>query len=223
MVKQDFSLNSSKSKQLLNYAFKNKVLLLLLYGCPSLREPALYCKLISQREKFLSGAADVSSALNNANVDFVVFKTLRPVPDAPIDIDMLVPNRQSVTDSINALRKRFTVEVWGEDAYSIGLRLAETGEFVDIYLKPHVANFVYLGHNLFFEKRRYLGLDSVKVPLPSFEAEALAIVAHAIIKEQLVTLNDVISVTILLQSGDFEVFLELARKERLLPTVKNVF
>ncbi|MEM2704249.1 MAG: hypothetical protein QXR45_13950 [Candidatus Bathyarchaeia archaeon] len=222
IIKQEQPLEPHELRSILNYAFKNKVLLLLLNGFPKL-EPRLYMKLSNQRERFLCALKIAASVFVKERVKFVVFKTLRPVPDAPVDIDLLVPNRKCLLEAIAILRKHFKVEIWSTDVYSAGLRLPDIGEYIDIYFKPHVANFVYLNNNMILKNPRYFELDEVRIPLPSFEAEALSIVAHSIIKEQLVTLNDIISVAVLLEQGDFAIFIKLARSSHLLPAVKVFF
>lgn len=222
IIKQEQPLEAHELRSILNYAFKNKALLLLLNESPKL-EPRLYKKLSNQRERFLCGLETVASVFVEERVKFVVFKTLRPVPDTPTDIDLLVPNRKCSLEAIAILRKHFKVEIEGTDVYSAGLRLPDIGEFIDIYIKPHVANFVYLNNNMILENPRYFELNEVRIPLPSFEADALSIVAHSIIKEQLVTLNDLISVTVLLEQGHFADFIKLARNSHLLPAVKIFF
>jgi len=209
--------------KLLNYAYKNKVILFLMEQGPEyLRETKLYKRLIVQRQNFLNTLIRVVSALSDEGIEFVVFKTLRPVPDTPVDIDILVGNRENLILSLKALRKLFKVEVWKVDFYSIGLRLNDRNEFVDLYLQPHVSNFTYFDSQYILRDPRYIKVDGFQVPLPRPEAEALTIIAHAVIKEFLVTLNDIISTIFLLNQSCYKEFENLSQKSFLLPAV-NVF
>jgi len=185
-------------KDLVMYAYVNKVLLLLL-----LKEPKhklirnLRLRLLRQRDNFLMHLRHVVEILDICRVDYVIFKTLRPVPDAPVDIDVLVESKDDAYHVISCLKRKFNVEIWDEDRYSIGIRIPEFNEYVDFYVKPHVANFVYLDPEALIRNRAYLSIKEpgveMLVPIPRPELEFCSILAHSFIKEGLVTLNDVIS------------------------------
>lgn len=195
----DVPLNS-EFRDLLTYAYINKVLSLLL-----LREPKhkllrnLRLRLLRQRSSFLIHLKHVVEALDTCRIDYVVFKTLRPVPETPVDIDVLVESKDEAYSAITCLRRRFHVEIWDEDHYSIGIRIPEFSEFIDFYVEPHVADFVYLDSKALIGNRVYLHIDElgveILVPVPRPELEFCSILAHSVVKEGLVTLNDVISLT----------------------------
>jgi hypothetical protein len=127
----------------------------------------------------------------------VIFKTLRPVPETPVDIDVLVESRDEAFNAIACLKKKFHIEIWGDDRYSIGIRIPEFREFIDFYIKPHVADLVYLDSKALIKNRVHLHIDElgveILVPVPRPELEFCSILAHSVVKEGLVTLNDVIS------------------------------
>ena len=154
-------------------------------------------RLLDQRNIFLTHLNQVVDVLDSGHIDYVIFKTIRPVPETPVDIDVLVESKDDAHYVITRLRKRFHVEVWGEDRYSIGIRIPEFNEYIDFYVKPHVADFVYLDSEVLIKNKMYLFIDEVGVevliPVPKPEFEFCSILARSIIKEGLITLNDVIS------------------------------
>uniref|UniRef100_A0A7J3YTE2 Nucleotidyltransferase family protein n=1 Tax=Ignisphaera aggregans TaxID=334771 RepID=A0A7J3YTE2_9CREN len=185
-------------KVLITYAYINKVLTLLLHQEPpddTLR--ALRVKLLRQRKNFLVHLQLMIELFDKCHVDYVVFKTLRPVPETPVDIDMVVGSKDDAFKAIDCLKQKFHVEIWDVSRYSIGIRIAELKEFVDFYIKPHVADLVYMDSKPLIENAfplhiNELGID-MRVPIPKPEIEFCTILAHSVIKERLVTLNDVLS------------------------------
>lgn len=187
-----------RSKDLLTYAYINKVLsLLVLHEAEVKQFRDIRRKVLRQRRIFLTNLNFVVKTLNDCHLDYVVFKTIKPVPETPVDIDILVESKVDAYRAVSCLKRSFHVEIWNIDRYSIGIRLPDNGEFIDFYVMPHVANFVYLDSKFLIENRIYflvneLGVEAL-VPVPSPELEYCSVLAHSIVKEGLITLNDVIS------------------------------
>jgi len=189
---------TNKLRDLLTYAYINKVLSLLVLQEPEHRLlRGLRMRLTLQRRNFLIHLNHVVEVLDMCHIDYVVFKTLRPVFETPVDIDILVESKDEAYNAIACLRGKFHVEVWDEDAYSIGIRIRELEEFIDFYVSPHVADLVYLDPKALIRNKVYLHINELGVemlvPVPKPELEFCSILAHSIVKEGLVTLNDVIS------------------------------
>jgi len=195
---EDYAMINNNYRNLITYAYINKVLMLLL-----LREPpiaalkALRVKLLRQRKNFLAHLQQIIELFDNHHVGYVVFKTLRPVPETPVDVDIVVENRDEALKAIGYLKQRFHIEVWSADQYSIGIKIVELKEFVDFYIKPHVANLVYIDSKFITENAVPLYIDeldiNMTIPIPKPEIEFCTILAHSVIKERLITLNDVLS------------------------------
>lgn len=193
-------LSLEELKSLVMYGYVNKVLLTFMHlGPEKLRSTTLYRKFLKQRRMFLRHLVEVVNVLDRTDIEYVIFKTLRPVIDTPVDIDIVVGSRSEAYNAILDLKKRFKVEVWDQDTYSIGMRIADFGEFVDFYVKPHVADIVYLDPEPLLRNKVYIQLSELGngayVPVPRFEYEFCAVLAHAIIKEWMVTLNDILTLT----------------------------
>jgi hypothetical protein len=188
----------NKSRDLLTYAYVNKVLTLLLLQEPKHRLLRnLRARLTQQRRSFLNHLYYVVEKLDACHVDYVVFKTLRPVPETPVDIDVLVESKDEAYSAIACLKRGLRIEVWNEDYYSVGVYIPEFKEFVDFYVKPHVADVVYLDPKALIRNKVYLHVNELGVemlvPVPMPELEFCSILAHSVVKEGLVTLNDVVS------------------------------
>lgn len=197
-IEEGFDISLDELKRLAVYAYINKVLnLLVFYGPRKFRNTTLYKRLLRQRAKFLDHLREVVEILERHHIDFVVFKTIRPVPETPVDIDIIVRDIDVAYEAINYLRRRFRVEVWDVDRYSIGIRIVDLKEFVDFYVKPHVANFVYLDPEPLLRHRTYVHISELgrefSVPTPIIEYEFCSILAHMLIKERIITLNDILS------------------------------
>jgi len=195
--KRDYTMLND-NQGLITYAYMNKVLMLLLFQEPSVDTfKALRAKLLQQRKNFLANLRDMVQLFDKHRIDYVLFKTLRPVPETPVDIDVVVENRDEAYKAIECLKRRFHVEVWSTDQYSIGVRIVELKEFVDFYVKPHVADLVYMDSKPIIENAIHLYVNefgiNIVISVPKPEIEYCAILAHSIIKEGLVTLNDVLS------------------------------
>lgn len=198
IIKNGGCITLNNYRDLVTYAYTNKVLMLLLSQEPSVNTlKVLRTKMLQQRKNFLIHLQSIIQLFDEYHVSYVLFKTLRPVPETPVDIDVLMENKGEVCKAIECLKRKFHVEVWKTDQYSIGIRIAELREFVDFYIKPHVADLVYMDSKPIIENTIHLHVNelgiSMVVPIPKPEIEYCTILAHSIIKEKLVTLNDILS------------------------------
>jgi hypothetical protein len=187
-------------RDLLVYMYINKVLGLLLLEEPSSDKLKSFReKILWQRKNFLAHLEDIVQLLDKCHISYVIYKTLRPVPDIPVDIDILVENNREIHNVLDCLRRRFNVEIWSVDRYSVGIRIAELNEFIDLYTKPHVANLVYMNSKFIIRNTIYLYVNefdvNIIVPVPRPEVEFCVLLAHSIIKERLITFNDILSLS----------------------------
>ena len=210
---------SHSLKYLVKYAYINKVLNLLVIRSPSIfKGTELAERLVNQRIKFLKHLHALVDVLERINIEYVVFKTYRPVPETPVDIDICVYGLEDALQIVKALKTKFKVEICNVDRFSIGIRISDLGEYIDIYVYPHVANFIYLNNRVLLDNKQYIDVNEFnlefQIPIPSFTAEALAVISHAIIKEGVMTLNDVLTTVTYMQTN-LEDILALAKRESL--------
>jgi len=214
------SLSSKELRELVLYGYVNKVLLTFMHlGPREFRNTTLYQRLFEQRRRFLKHLASIVEILDKTGTEYVVFKTLRPVIDAPVDIDIIVRSMDEAHEAVRALSRKFKVEVWTEDAYSIGVRITDFGEFVDFYMKPHIANIVYLDPIPLLRDKTYIRLgeidEDIFVPVPRPEDEFCAILGHSVIKEGLITLNDILTLLTYYKLSSWDALLNRLKAQKL--------
>jgi hypothetical protein len=203
------------AEELISYAYKNKVLLLFYQlGPAQLRATALYRKLIKQRKMYDSSVVRVADVLNACSIKWAFFK-VRPLPDAPADIDVLIPSWFEVRKALMAFKKSFKkVVLWDVDRYSLGMRVwfNDHYEVVEFYVAPHVSNIVYLDASALISEVIEKNIDGHKLRFLTPEAEAITLLAHCICKEQLITLSDAISILTYLLMSDNDKLLKMLSK-----------
>lgn len=184
-------------KDLLIYAYKNKILLTFLeMSALKQKMVALYGRLIRQRNAFDNSLIKIIDILNRMNIDYAYFK-VRPLFDAPVDIDILIPSEIEAKRVLKAFKKAFNnVIIWERNIYSIGMRICFDShyEVVEIYIMPHVSDLVYIDGTRLMSFTEEININGYTIRVLRPEAEAVMLLAHAICKEQLITLSDVISI-----------------------------
>jgi hypothetical protein len=204
------SLKSGKSTepipQLLEHAKKNKMFLHVLRrldvkGQIRSMEEARYAKT-------LEAIADVAETLNG--IEYTLFKFFRPVAYVPADIDVLLSAREleTATRRLNKLGLRAIVK----DSYCLTLN----GRFiVDLYTYPNFANIIYLDAKELMNHVTEDKVNGVATKTLKTGAEAAVVVAHALYKEHIYTLNDKITIQTWLNRESEAIIKELKAKEAL--------
>jgi len=144
-------------------------------------------RLLDRYNRVMRLSRAISRALKSHGVKFAFFKFLRPVKYVPADLDLLV-HADHVRTAIKVVSKLgFQVEV--SEPFTVTLRCGEY--IVDLYVHPCIAGSVcYLNGNVLLEHVSDVKVDGVNVPCLRPYAEVIVVVAHALYKEHLVTLND---------------------------------
>ena len=168
-------------EQLLVHARRNKMLLHALRGLNvegpvRLLEEAKYTR-------FLEALEETARVLRDT--DYCLFKVVRPVEYVPADIDVLLA-RGEVRKVIPRF-ERIGVRPRVKDMYCITL----TGRFtVDLYTYPNFGNVIYQNTTDLLKYKTETKLDGIAIASLRRGAEAAIVIAHAIYKEQIFTLND---------------------------------
>lgn len=167
--------------ELLNHAQKNKMLLhalrrLNVEGPARAHEEARHAR-------FLRALEETLEALRGT--DYSLFKVLRPIEYVPADIDVLL----SQADQRNVLPRleHLGMKAEAKDKYC----LTFTGRCtLDLYTQPNFADIVYLNANELLKYRTEARIGGIAVTSLRSGAEAAVVMAHAAYKEQILTLND---------------------------------
>jgi len=192
--------------QLLEHAKRNKILLHLLRrldvkGQIRSMEEARYART-------LETIADVAETLNG--LEYTLFKVFRPIAHVPADIDVLVSVRE-LGIAQRRLRK-LGLRAIVKDSYCLTLN----GRFiVDLYTYPNFANIIYLDAKKLMNHITENKVKGVATKTLKTSAEVAVVVAHALYKEQIYTLNDKITIQTWLIKESESIIEELKAKEAL--------
>lgn len=189
---------------LLKHAQKNKVLFYLLKRINHLPAPLVPLKnsLETKSGRILKIIQAVSEALEERGIKYCIFKTLRPVPYIPPDMDVLIFHEDDMDRAAEIIKKKLRGRVYSIANFDRSLYIERDDFYIDLYDEIHVADFTYISKNhlkAHLMKTKVNG-KSVKVLEPEYEL--ISLVGHAIFKEQVVTLLDRYSVYLLLSNSD---------------------
>lgn len=177
-----------------------------------------YKNLTERNQLLLDVIKEVGSTFNEKTIAYSIFKTIKPFPTTPSDVDVLV-NKQHFAQARSLLSSTgFTISA--QDAFSCTMQRGTI--IVDLQLQPSVANLPYLPYQLIMGNTRMKNIQGVDVCTPSDEAELLIIACHSIFKEQLFTLNDYYSTVLLAERVDIDNLLALARDTKTLKALEIV-
>ncbi|HKO25277.1 MAG TPA: nucleotidyltransferase family protein [Chloroflexota bacterium] len=146
-------------------------------------------------------------------VEWAVFKTVRPFPFTPSDVDVVVLTDDGARPLASRLRER-GYSPSGGAPYTITLCDSQHDVGIDLYQDIASSRFVYLDRATLRPYRTWQVQGGVAVPGLQPVAELVAILAHAVYKEQLFTLADYLTLWCYGQSfapADWEELLTLAR------------
>jgi len=189
------SIQQSETKLLIRYAIKNKIELTFLeFAQKNLQASKFHSKLKQQYSSFLTSLVKVLTTLEAENLSYSLFKTLKPIPYTPVDIDLLLGSADDLRRAIRVLRKVYDAEIGEYDRWGVGINLPLEDEIVEPHLEIHAGNWIYLQKNPLLSSTHRMEVMGEPLTTLAPEAEILALVAHSLFKEQMITLNDVLSV-----------------------------
>jgi len=158
--------------------------------------------------KTLKAIADVAEALNG--LEYSLFKFFRPIAYVPADIDVLVSEKDLETAKRRLMKLGLRAIV--KDSYCITLN----GRFImDLYTYPNFANIIYLDAKKLMNNIIESKVNGVAMRRLKNSAEVAVIIAHALYKEQIYTLNDKITVQTWLDEESEAIMEELKAKGAL--------
>lgn len=151
---------------------------------------SLYRKQYSRCLKIFDAMARVSEFLNSLDVEHAIFKSIKPFPDASVDVDTLIFDSEKYEKVLKSFSKAgWKMLGYGPQSTTFFDVSADVG--VDLYREIAVSWVVYLD-------KRKLEKSAVQIMLPNseyvstltFEADLVATIAHSLIKEQMYTLAE---------------------------------
>jgi hypothetical protein len=209
----DADRNIPYENKLMDLASLNKIELLYAQLTESEKEESL----IKKYDETIKTIIEISNDFNENGLNYAIFKTIKPFPYTPSDIDILI--------AYNDLEQAKTIlshRGYTSIAKDIFCTTMYKDMNIDLYLEPSVANLPYLRSGILMQGKKATKLDQLNVTVLSNEAEFIAVSCHSFYKEQMFTLNDFITLTLLAEDAQLSKVIEIANELKVLGAVMLV-
>jgi len=206
------SFENVDNDELVNIAKMNKIGLLF----SNRAENSNYAKdLRAKHDLLIETLREISSIFSDNGLNYSVFKTIKPFPTTPSDVDILVSQQDFIFAEELLIERGY--EITASDAYSSTLRKEM---IVDLQLQPSVSNLPYLPKRILMENTMIRTIAGARVRTLNPEAEILVLATHSFYKEQMFTLNDFYSITMLAEEADPTKLLRMAKNANVLEVLQ---
>jgi len=180
--------------RLLPLAARNKVPLFFLEQAVKVNEnfnslKKLYRGHFEKFELILRFLGQLSKTLNELEIDYVLFKTLKPFPFVPVDADLLFSTREDMFHVCNVLLDQ-GCRLAGSSAYSITLYDPKYNMNIDLQLEISVSRLVYINKKLLRNYVTKVNVNGSQVRILSPPVSLITVISHSLYKEQMFTLSD---------------------------------
>jgi hypothetical protein len=203
-------------------ARKNKVFLVFYTGLTNLhlRVPN-YAREMAEKEfkrktLYEEALAEIAEAAEHENIEFMVFKSIKPFPYVGDDIDVFIPNNEGFGAFIELLRSLGYQSLGrGPPEETMAKRIQGFSIMIDVHRAlsasyiPYVDGARVWGRRV---KRRFNGFD---IFVPSMEDEILILVGHSLLKEFRMNLAEFFNAVILLPKVDWKKLSKVALAEKM--------
>lgn len=200
--------------EVLNKAIKNKVPLLFLQKLLPVqlaRFQAYYRYYCTRWENSIRLITEVTDLFKENEINYALFKTLKPFPHAPTDVDILLRSKEDLQDSYRILSSTGQTLV-AKDSFTYTLYSRKHRLDIDLYLHPTIADMIYINKDALMNHIVETNLEGSVVRTLSPEAEIIAVASHSLYKEHAYTLNDHYTLRTLLRKAKLQKVLELANE-----------
>jgi hypothetical protein len=173
---------------------KNKIPLLYLESVKRLCEnfdkfKKSYIALKERQEAILFLMKKIGNSLSKHDINYAIFKTLKPFPFIASDIDLLFFTHEGLKKAL----KTFTesgYKLIGPKFRNLTMFDLESGIKIDLYSEVTVSGIVYMDKRQIEEHVAETTINNTQVLVPTPEADLLLTMGHSFYKEQLYTLAD---------------------------------
>ena len=186
----------------LSLAEQNKIPLLFLETAAYDTENQNIQRILSQYRERRKNASDLiafaANLFEKIGVRYTFFKTLKPFPYTPSDVDVLLWSDNSLKTVAKALKNQGCISL-EKNAYGVTMFSQKYNMNIDLTTQIAASGLVYLNKELLFDHMSKL--EAYETPVQTFEpsADLLIVAAHSIFKEQMYTLSDYYTFTMLPQ------------------------
>lgn len=192
--KQSFELKLEDFETFFKLAEKNKVHLLFLQSASRLfpENSVVKSSLSNYEERYqrtIGLTKFVAGVLKREGVSYTFFKTIKPFPYTPSDVDVLLWADDDLQTAINKLRAEGCVVLDG-DLYGVTMYSPVYKLNIDLTLRVAVSGIVYADKKLLFEHVYDVHVDGQQVRTLKPSVDLLVVAGHSVYKEQMFTLSD---------------------------------
>lgn len=133
--------------------------------------------------------ASTADLLEKIRVPYTLFKTLKPFPYTPSDIDILLLKDENLQTATKTLKNQGCTPL-GKDSYGITMLSPKHKMNIDLTAQIAVSGLIYMNKKLLFNNLCKVEVNKKTVQTLKPSANLLVSAAHSIFKEQTYTLSD---------------------------------
>jgi hypothetical protein len=224
-----FDLTEADFARLFPLAIKNKVPVLFLEKALEQSPDSeylqktyqIYLKRVTSAKNLIKYVVEV---LGRAQLDYAIFKTIKPFPAFGADVDVILFNRRDFYRGWHSLAVH-GCKLEGHGAFSATFLNVASQINVDLHFQIAVSRLVYMDVQLLREHVVKINFDGMLVPVLDSPASLVTDATHSIYKEQSLTLSDfycVISEVVGKNCQQLESMLDLTMKTHASLSAKSV-
>jgi hypothetical protein len=147
-------------------------------------------------QSVLALIGEMSKILAHNQLEYAVFKTIRPFPFVTVDIDILFFSQKEFFQAYRVLNRSYKVAGYGP--HSISLHDQKRDIILDLHSEIAVSRMIYIKKDLLRKYAIESKVDGIQTSVLDSPAAVLTLVAHALYKEQTITLSDYYSIMLLM-------------------------
>lgn len=206
--------------ELFPLSIKNKIPLLYLESVKKLCENChelkkSYVGLREKEEAILFQIKEIVNILSGHDINYAVFKTLKPFPNIASDVDLLFFADDGSKKALKAFGQS-GYELLNSGPLNFTMLNIESGVKIDLYDEVTVSRIAYMDKRKMEEYVIETTIDNVKIPVLTPEVDLLSVMAHSFYKEQLYTLADFYAIVLHIAqftSQQTDTFIKLAKAQ----------
>jgi len=190
------SLSQLRTENVLDFlqiAEQNKIPLLFLRTVADILEDnptkSILLRYEEKYKKVLDFITFIAYLLEKREIHYTLFKTLKPFPYVPSDVDVLLWSDEDLKKVVVTLKAEGHL-VLERDVYGVTMFSPSLGMNIDLTTQVAVSGLVYMNKKLLFGHMSELEVDGTIVQTLKPYADLLAVAAHSVFKEQMYTLSD---------------------------------
>lgn len=195
-------IDSDDVDSFLKIAENNKIPLLFLRAIKSKIKNEPQFSTFSDYEEKYAKTSDltkfVALIFEAIGIDYCFFKTIKPFPYVPSDVDVLFWSRDDLQKAVNSLCTE-GCKVLDGDAYGVTMFSPRHNLNIDLTMQIAVSGLLYVNKSLLIDQITETKYDDIMIRTLSPPADLLVVVAHSVFKEQMFTLSDYYNIIILKQ------------------------